>query len=128
MKNTHQILVVDDNAISRTATTLTVQSFGLETEEASDGEEALKKVQVNYYAVILMDCNMPTMNGFECTKKIRELEKNTTVRMSIIGLTSNVASDIKEQCLEAGMDAYINKACSFEELRHQLSKWAIRAV
>ena len=124
----HRILVVDDNAIWRTATTLTVQSLDLETEEASSGEEALKKVQANYYAVILMDCNMPIMNGFECTQKIREREKSNAIRMSIIGLTSSVAADIEEQCLKAGMDAYLDKACSFEELRQQVSKWAIRAV
>lgn len=115
-------------AINRQGTTLAVQGFGFETDEAEDGLAALEKLKTNEYAAILMDCQMPRMDGFECTGKIREMEKGTGSRIPIIGMTASTATDIQETCLRAGMDDYIDKSCSNTELQLLLEKWLLNTV
>jgi CheY-like chemotaxis protein len=118
------ILVVDDTNIVREATILVLRHrFNYETEEAADGLIAIEKVKLKTFDAVLMDCNMPAMDGFECTAKIRELEKLTGTRTIIIGLTASNARDIREECLKAGMDDYIDKSCSNLELNETLMKW-----
>ena len=122
------VLIVDDMAINRQGTALAVQGFGFDTDEAEDGLSALEKFKAAAYAAILMDCQMPRMNGFECTAKIREMEKGTGCRIPIIGLTASTAADIEESCLKAGMDDYIDKSCRNTELQRMLEKWALKQV
>lgn len=124
------VLIVDDMLIVRQGTTLAVQGFGFETDEAEDGFMALEKLKLKTaaYAAILMDCQMPRMDGFECTEKIREMEKGTGSRIPIIGVTASTAKDIEESCLKAGMDDYIDKSCSNAELQNILEKWLLNTV
>jgi CheY-like chemotaxis protein len=118
------ILVVDDTNIVREGTILVLRyRFNYETEEAANGLIAIEKLELKTFDAILMDCNMPEMDGFECTAKIRELEKLTGTRAIIIGLTASNARDIREECLKAGMDDYIDKSCSSLELNEILMKW-----
>lgn len=118
------ILVVDDTNISRAGTVITVQKLlGFEVDEADDGTTALAKVKTNNYAAILMDCDMPTMNGLQCTALIRELEKDTGTRTPIIAFTASTEIQIREKCLKAGMDDYLEKSCSNAELSEMLVKW-----
>jgi CheY-like chemotaxis protein len=118
------ILVVDDTNIVREGTILVLRyKFNYETEEAADGLTAIEKIKLKTFNAILMDCNMPDMDGFECTAKIRELEKPSGTRTIIIGLTASNARDIREECLKAGMDDYIDKSCSNLELNEILMKW-----
>jgi CheY-like chemotaxis protein len=118
------ILVVDDDMIVRTSTTLLVRHlFGFETNEAVDGLSAIERVKSSSYAAILMDCQMPHMDGFECTMKIRELEMLAGSRTPIIGLTACTDIDIRERCLKAGMDDYLEKSYSQEALVQTLAKW-----
>jgi CheY-like chemotaxis protein len=118
-----KILVVDDNSIVRQGTAITVQTLGYMTEEAASGREALDRLGASQYALIFMDYEMPDMDGFECTMKIRELENATGTRIPIVGLTASNEIQIKEKCLKAGMDDYLDKSCSPEALRQILSKW-----
>lgn len=115
-------------AINRQGTTLAVQGFGFETDQAEDGFMALEKVKTTAYAAILMDCQMPRLDGFECTAKIRELETGTDERVPIIGMTASTDRDIREACLNAGMDDYIDKSCSNTELQEILAKWLLNTV
>lgn len=117
------ILVVDDAHITRQGTVLVVSGLGFETDEAADGFEALDKFKSSTYAAILMDYNMPKMDGFECTAKIRDLEKGTDRRIPIIGMTASTDRDIREACLKAGMDDYVEKSCTNAELEEMLLKW-----
>lgn len=118
------ILVVDDTRIAREGAVLTLRHLlGFQVDEAADGLAALEKVKTNMFAAILMDCDMPRMSGFECTAQIRELEKLTGSHMPIIGMTASTERDIRENCLKAGMDDYLDKACSNEKLRETLAKW-----
>jgi CheY-like chemotaxis protein len=97
--------------------------FKYEVHEAADGLIAIEKLKVTTFDAILMDCDMPKMNGFECTEHIRELEILTGTRTVIIGLTASNAKDIREKCLRVGMDEYIDKSCSDVELNEALMKW-----
>lgn len=117
------VLVVDDTVITRQGTALVIQCLGFETDEAADGFAALEKLKTVTYAAVLMDYNMPLMNGLECTTKIREMETGTGSRMPIIGMTASTDEDIRQKCMDAGMDDYIDKSCTNEELEEVLLKW-----
>ena len=123
------ILIVDDNHIVRQATVLTVRYLlGFDTDEAADGFAALEKVRTTDYAAIVMDCEMPGLDGFECASQIRQLEGVTGSRTPIIGMTASVDRAIRENCLKAGMDDYLDKSCTNEQLRETLVKWAWSAL
>lgn len=107
---------------------MAVQGFGFETAEAEDGLSASEKLKTTEYAAILMDCQMPRMNGFECTAKIREMENGTGRRIPIIGMTASTEEDIRQKCMDAGMDDYISKDCSNRELQRILEKWLLNSV
>lgn len=116
-----KILVVDDLAILRLGTAITVRNFGFEVDEAASAQDALAKVKESQYAAIIMDCQMPRMDGLECTTKIRELEKQTGRHAWIIGFSSSTEHDIRDHCLKAGMDEFLTKDCSTEKLREALN-------
>jgi len=118
-----KILVVDDTALSRMGTAITVKALGFATDEAASGPEALDRVGSCHYALILMDYNMWQMDGIECTQKIRALESKTGTRVPIVALTSSNEMEIREKCLQAGMDDYLDKSYSPEELQEILAKW-----
>ena len=119
----HKILVVDDTPICRLGTASIVQTLGYMTEEAASGGEALDRVGASQYDLIFMDHDMPDMDGCECTRRIRELENSTGARIPIIALTASDEIQIREKCLKAGMDDYLHKRYTLEELRQILSKW-----
>lgn len=121
-----KILIVDDMDISRQSTAIAMQIFGYECDEAESGEKGLEMVKDNRYALILMDFNMPGIDGSQCTQKIREMERQTGIRTPIIGLTANTESNVRERCLNSGMDDYIDKSCSNQELENLLVKWISR--
>jgi CheY-like chemotaxis protein len=106
----------------RTATVFTVRAFGYEAKEAPSGEAALKMLETERYDAIFMDLQMPRMDGLECAQKIRDAESNSGARVPIIALTSYSDADIEQHCLEAGMDAYLHKACSEGEMKAILEK------
>ena len=118
-----KILVVDDTPIARQGTAIVVQTLGFKTDEAANGREALANMQTHQYALVLMDYNMPGMDGMECTQKIREQEKQTGIRIPIIGLSASNEANIREKCLQAGMDDYLPKSYTKEELQHIVDKW-----
>jgi CheY-like chemotaxis protein len=120
---TQKILVVDDNVIIRQCTVIVVKGFGFATDEAASGHEALAHVEADQYALILMDYNMPEMDGPQCTQRVREIEKGTGKQTPIICMTSNSERDIEESCLNAGMDGYLYKACTIEELKIAVLRW-----
>lgn len=119
-----KILIVDDTPIVLEGTALAVESLGFSVETAINGLAAIELFKSGSFAAILMDCNMPKMNGFECTKQIRLLERETNSHVPIIGYSSNSDSNIREQCLAAGMDDFVSKECSSNKLFNTLRQWA----
>lgn len=117
------ILLVEDNAFNQMVVTDTLLDLipQLNIEVAENGSIAVEMVKTNNYDIILMDIQMPVMDGFEATKRIRELnspEKN----ISIMAMTANVTPDEISKCFESGMDAYISKPFDTQDLLNKIGK------
>jgi len=110
-----RILLVEDNAINRKIVIKILRNKQVECDIAVDGSEALKALEVKEYDIIFMDCQMPIMNGFETSMKIREQEAGKK-HTRIIAMTANAMEGDKEKCLAAGMDDYMSKPLNFELL------------
>jgi len=106
-----KVLLAEDNKINQRIMTLTFKQMGVKCDVASNGKEALEMHQKNLYNLILMDMQMPLMDGLEASRLIREFEKETKQpkRVYIVALTGNDISDKEEECLKAGMDDFMEK-------------------
>jgi len=110
-----RILLVEDNEINRKVVLGMLKSHDMTCDVALDGGEALKAVAEKDYDVVFMDCQMPIMDGYESTSKIREIEgdkKHTT----IIAMTANAMEGDKAKCIDAGMDDYISKPIDYDNM------------
>jgi signal transduction histidine kinase/CheY-like chemotaxis protein len=113
-ENGRHILIVDDNLINQRLIRGILQKRGNMVKVACDGKEALKIYEENEFDAILMDIQMPIMDGFEATKRIRELEKESKSHVPIIGMTAHATQNCREKCFETGMDGYITKPFQIE--------------
>lgn len=111
-----QILIVEDNAINRRVMKITLQNIVDSIDIAEDGQEAIEKVKENSFDLILMDVQMPVMDGYAATRAIRALEKERGGHVPIIALTAYALRGDRERCLEVGMDTYIAKPFQKEAL------------
>lgn len=121
-KSEGRILIADDNPVNRKIAVLQVQSMGYTVDAVSDGIEVLANLEKLTYDIILMDCQMPEMDGYEASRRIRKLEgeqRNTV----IIALTANVEQADRERCREAGMDDFLSKPLKIQQLEESLEKW-----
>jgi signal transduction histidine kinase/CheY-like chemotaxis protein/HPt (histidine-containing phosphotransfer) domain-containing protein len=119
------VLVVDDNEINRLVAVDLLTEFGYRSDTACNGREALEKARAGTFAAILMDCQMPEMDGYEATQKIRELPE-PTCRVPIIALTAHAMAGDREKVLSAGMSDYTSKPVRARALERVLARW-IRA-
>ncbi len=109
------LLLVEDNVINQDVAVSILEAAGFKVEVAGDGIQAMEAVATHRYHLILMDCQMPGMDGFEVTARIRTMEKQESVaasatpRIPIIALTANALRGDRERCLQAGMDEYVAK-------------------
>ncbi|MFL9879999.1 ATP-binding protein [Herbaspirillum rhizosphaerae] len=120
------ILLVEDNPMNQKVAIHQLQLLGYETDVAADGQEALVMLERNRYAAVLMDCQMPGMDGFEATRRIRAREKTGGKHIPIIAMTANAMTGDRERCLEAGMDDYLSKPILRNRLDDTLSKYVCR--
>lgn len=127
MNDKKRILIVDDQALCRIVLAIMLREIDFIVDEASCGIDALEAIKAKRYDLVLMDYNMPEMDGLECTKKIRELEKSTEYRLPIIGQTASTETNIESKCLNGGMDAYLDKNCTTEQFRAAITKWTTRS-
>ena len=112
-----RVLVVDDNAVNRKLASVVVERGGHEAVQASDGAQAVEAVERSLFDVILMDVQMPIMDGFEATRQIRDLERvRGTVPVPIIAVTAGAFEGGRERCRRAGMDGFLAKPVSFDSL------------
>ncbi len=119
-------LVVEDNLVNQRVATALLRRLGFETDAAINGQEAIDYVQSNHagYDVILMDCQMPVMDGYETTRYIRDWEKsNGQGGTPIIALTADALPGTESNCRAAGMNDYLSKPVRKENLRKVLSRW-----
>jgi len=113
-----RILLAEDHRINQMVAVETLRRAGLDCDCVANGAEAVAAAESDRYDLILMDCHMPEMDGFEATRCIRELEQTGRLsrRLTIIALTANAIKGDRERCLEAGMDDYISKPFKADEL------------
>ncbi len=116
------ILLAEDNEINREVMQEQLRLLGYASEIAEDGVIALKKWRSGRYALLLTDCHMPNMDGFELTAQIRR-EENANSRLPIIAVTANALQGENERCLKRGMDDYLAKPLRLDQLRTILDKW-----
>lgn len=114
--NNANVLLVEDNLINQKIVILSLKKIVKNIEVANNGKEALDKFGTSKYDIILMDIQMPIMNGYVTTKKIREIESSTNSHTPIIAITANALLGDREECLAAGMDDYISKPFQIEVL------------
>lgn len=118
------ILVVEDNAVNREVAAGMLENLGYRAESAVNGLLALESVAETPFAAILMDCQMPIMDGLTATQEIRRREARTGARIPIIALTANAMEANRERCLAAGMDDFLSKPFSQAQLETMLQRWA----
>ncbi|WP_339734730.1 response regulator [uncultured Gimesia sp.] len=112
------ILVAEDNNINQIYVTELIKQLGHTCDIANNGHEALQRVRQKKYDLVLMDCQMPELDGLEATQRIRQLESEGTLKghLPIVALTANAIKGDREQCLKAGMDDYLSKPVQKEQI------------
>jgi len=116
-------LVVDDDLINRVIARKHLENLGCQVDEAVDGQDCLTQYQQNQYDLILMDLQMPEVDGFQATEQIRQLEQSSGLkRVVIVALTASVVGEVWERCQSAGMDGYVGKPFQVEELKQKLQE------
>ncbi|MEW5922212.1 MAG: ATP-binding protein [Bacillota bacterium] len=122
------VLVVDDFEFNRRVLSMQLNKLGLEAETAAGGQEAVEMFAQKNYALVLMDCRMPGMDGFQAAAAIRRLEAGGNRHTPIIAITAGASYLEKEKCLAAGMDDYISKPVLLDALSGALARWLPGAV
>lgn len=117
------VLLVEDNIINQKATLLLLEKIGLQAVVVCNGMEAIDAVSHRKFSLILMDCYMPMMDGFEATVAIREIETDRGTYTPIIAVTALAMSGDRERCISAGMDDYISKPIDFNIFQAKLNYW-----
>ena len=117
------VLIADDNRVNREVAQLMLEALGCQVATADDGGEAVKQVAGEAFDLILMDCHMPGMDGFEATRQIRLEADGVDRPLTIIALTADAVGEVKANCLEAGMDDCLTKPITSEKLSRVLLRW-----
>ncbi|MBF0136600.1 MAG: response regulator [Magnetococcus sp. DMHC-1] len=120
-----RVLVVEDETINRQVAKAMLRNLGIVADEAENGQEALTLMQNNHYDLVLMDCQMPCMDGFDATREYRILEsrRSTYLPLPIIALTSHSTQKNRELCLAAGMDDCLIKPVNMRDFTNKLLLW-----
>jgi signal transduction histidine kinase/ActR/RegA family two-component response regulator len=118
-----KVLLVEDNADTRSIAREMLRRMGCDVELVGDGLEALERLRQATYDLVLMDCHMPNMNGFDATREIRKREADCGRRTTIVALTASVLPEDRALCIEVGMDDYVAKPFSRRDLQNVLDRW-----
>jgi CheY-like chemotaxis protein len=119
-----RILVAEDNPVNQMLIRMLLTKMGYQCQIVGDGAQAVHALETGAFDLVLMDCQMPVMNGFEATRHIRAgdgLVRNPN--LPVIALTANAMNEDKEECIAAGMDDHIGKPISPELLKERLEHW-----
>lgn len=121
------VLIVDDNKINRIVAQRLIETLGYSCDVAANGRLAVEQLERASYKVVLMDVQMPELDGFEATRLIRSSDsKVLNHEIPIIALTAYVGDDDKAHCTAAGMNDYVGKPLILEELKSKLTKYVDR--
>ncbi|RVU86531.1 response regulator [Leucothrix sargassi] len=118
------ILLVEDNIVNQKVALAMLKKLGYtQVDQSNNGKEALSAVQEKTYSLVLMDCQMPEMDGYEATRCIRQLEDERFQQLPIIALTAHTMKGDDQKCYDAGMNDYLSKPVRIDELSSRLEKW-----
>ena len=117
-----RVLVVEDAPSNQQLARLMLGKLGYEVDIVSNGREAVEAVAATEYGVVLMDCQMPVMDGYEATAYIRGLERDTGAHIPIVAMTANAMEGDRQACLDAGMDDYLSKPITVDRLTEVLER------
>jgi CheY-like chemotaxis protein len=117
-----RILLAEDNSINQKVALLMLKNLGYTADIAKNGNEAIKALEHHRYDLVLMDCLMPELDGFEATRRIRS-QNGYGAQVPIIAMTANAFAQDREACLAAGMTDYLSKPVREAELRDKLEFW-----
>lgn len=120
-RGTPPILVVDDNEVNRKVAALFVQRLGYDVEVAASGADALAMTAAGSYALVLMDCHMPAMDGYATAAAIRE--RNPVVRIPIVAVTAEASPEVRARDVDGVMDDIIEKPIRLDELGDVIRRW-----
>lgn len=123
-----RVLVAEDNSTNQMLVLAQLRKLGITAQAVTNGAEAVDALIRTKFDLVLMDCQMPVVDGFEATQKIRELEKTTGLHIPIIALTANAFEEDRKRCLEVGMDAYLSKPLRREQLVVLLKQYLVPAA
>jgi len=120
-----KVLLVEDNMVNQRLGSRLLGKLGYEVITANDGSQAVEHVQHHTFFVCLMDCQMPILDGFAATRRIRDLERAGTLygHLPIIALTANVSTESEDQCRIAGMDHFLPKPLKLDDLNVALQQY-----
>jgi CheY-like chemotaxis protein len=121
--NPRPILIAEDNEANRLLALTQLERLGYEGHAVGDGAEAVEAVAANDYALVLMDCRMPGVDGMTATRVIRESEQGTDGHTIIVAMTAGVLDDDRTACLDAGMDDYLCKPVLLADLQRVFAEW-----
>ena len=121
---TGKVLLVEDNIVNQVVAKKMLEKIGLEYEVANNGQLAVERLNKEHdFNVILMDCQMPVLDGYEATRALREKEQDTSRHIPVIAMTANAMEGDKAKCLAAGMDDYVSKPVKMQALKETLQRW-----
>jgi len=123
-----RVLLVEDNPVNQVVAQAMLQSLGCSVEIAGNGRDALERVAAGQFDLVLMDCQMPVMDGFQATRDLRAREAAGSARLPVIAMTASALEGDRELCLAAGMDDYLAKPFLREQLVAVLSRWRPQSV
>jgi two-component system sensor histidine kinase/response regulator len=117
------LLIAEDNPINQRLALAQLEKLGYRADVVATGVEALSAAETRTYDLVLLDCQMPEMDGFEVTRAIRKREQRTGAHLPIVAMTANALAEDRALCLAAGMDDYLSKPVSLEALKPVLTRW-----
>jgi CheY-like chemotaxis protein len=120
--NQARVLVAEDNPVNRTVALRALQDLGYVADAVSNGREAVEALDSARYDLVLMDCRMPTMDGYEAAREIR-CREGSAHRIPIIAMTADTFENDTKRCRAAGMDDYLAKPFRLTELAQVLERW-----
>ena len=122
------VLLAEDNSVNRRITEHMLEKLGYRVRVAANGLEALEILERESVACVLMDCQMPEMDGFEATRLLRLRERGNERRRPVVALTAHAMQGDRDKCLGAGMDDYLTKPFTFEQLALAVGRWCRDAI
>jgi len=120
---TRRVLVVEDNEANRLLALKQLERIGVQADAVGDGEEAVSAVVAGRFDLVLMDCNMPRLSGFDATQMIREAEAESGRHTIIVAMTAGAMEGDRGACIAAGMDDYLCKPVMMADLQGMVGRW-----